>query len=253
MLAVIPARGGSKGLPGKNIRPLAGLPLIAHSLALARACSRISRTIVSTDSPEIAEIARSFGADVPFLRPAELSQDDTPMWPVLRHALEAAEREERREYKYLLLLDPTSPGRLPEHVAGALKKLTDTPDADGIVGVSRPDFNPIWHCVVERDGWMQDLMPEAARYARRQDVPAVYRINATLYIWRAAFVRRESQDWRSNGRHLLYEVPELNAIHIDDADEFARAEALIRDGLIRLPWLAAAEPAVPMRQPTGDS
>ena len=242
MLAVVPARGGSKGLPGKNIRPLAGLPLIAHSLALARACPRISRTIVSTDSPEIAQIARSFGADVPFLRPTELAQDDTPMWPVLRHALEAAEREEQREYEYLLLLDPTSPGRLPEHVAGALKKLAETPDADGIVGVSRPNFNPIWHCVVERDGWMQDLMSEAARYARRQDVPAVYRINATLYIWRAAFVRREREDWRSNGRNLLYEVPEINAIHIDDADEFLLAEMFIQQGLIRLPWLTAAEP-----------
>jgi CMP-N-acetylneuraminic acid synthetase len=242
MLAVIPARGGSKGLPGKNIRPLAGLPLIAHSIALARACPQIARTIVSTDSSAIADVARSFGADVPFVRPAELAQDDTPMWPVLRHALEAVEREEQREYPYVLLLDPTSPGRLPEHVAGAWETIEKSPEADGIVGVSRLEFNPIWHCVVKRDGWMQDLIPGGAMYARRQDVPTVYRINATLYLWRSAFVRRIPLDWRSQGRHLIYEVPEINAIHIDDADEFRRAETLIQHGVISLPWLTGTEP-----------
>lgn len=243
VLAVIPARGGSKGLPGKNIRPLAGRPLIAHSIALANTCQEISRTVVSTDSDEIADVARGAGGDVPFLRPGELARDDTPMWPVIRHALESVEHEEKREYDYVLLLDPTSPGRLPEHVAGAMKRLQDTATADGIIGVSRPEFNPIWHCVVERDGWMQDLMPDAATYARRQDVPTVYRINATLYAWRADFVRREVADWRSGGRHLLYEVPELNAIHIDDADEFARAELFIERGILRLPWLTPNERA----------
>lgn len=242
MLAVIPARGGSKGLPGKNVRTLAGLPLIAHSIALARLCPDIRRAIVSTDSPEIADVARAFGGDVPFLRPAALAQDDTPMWPVVQHALRAVEEEEAdgsSRFDYVVLLDPTSPGRLPEHVAGARQRLAAVPDADGIVGVSRPDFNPLWHCVVERDGWMSDLVPGASAYVRRQDVPAVYRINATLYVWRADFVRRAT-DWRRDGRHLIYEVPEVHAIHIDDGDEFARAEVAIREGLVRLPWLSPA-------------
>ena len=241
MLAIIPARGGSKGLPGKNIRPLAGLPLIAHSISLADACPEITRAVVSTDSQEIADVARRHGGDVPFLRPTELARDDTGMWPVLRHALESVEREQGREYDYLLLLDPTSPGRLPEHVSGALTRLENTPDADGIIGVSEPKCNPIWHCVVDRDGWMHDLMPEASGYVRRQDVPAVYRINATLYLWRATYVRSEARDWRAYGRHLLFEVPELNAIHIDDAEEFALAELLIQHGMIRLPWLEATD------------
>jgi CMP-N,N'-diacetyllegionaminic acid synthase len=242
VLAVIPARGGSKGLPGKNIRELAGLPLIGHSLALARSCPEITRTIVSTDSAEIATVARSLAGDVPFMRPPELAGDATPMWPVLRHALHAVESSGQQRYDYLILLDPTSPGRLPGHVAGALQRLEGS-DADGIVAVSRPEFNPIWHCVVERDGLMQDLHPEASRYGRRQDVPTVYRINATLYIWRAAFVRAEEEDWRAKGRHLIYEVPELNAIHIDDEQEFVRAELLLRQGLIRLPWLVSKEAA----------
>jgi CMP-N,N'-diacetyllegionaminic acid synthase len=241
MLAVIPARGGSKGLPGKNIRLLAGIPLIAHSIALARLCPAITRTIVTTDSPDIAAVAREFGAEVPFERPAALAQDDTPIWPVLRHALEAAEAADGRRYDYLLLLDPTSPGRLPEDVARAVARLEASPEADGIIGVSAPEFNPVWHCVVERNGVMEDLIDGAARFGRRQDVPPVYRINATLYIWRASFVRAQPSDWRSTGRHLLHEVPETRAIHIDTLAEFERAELFIREGIVKLPWLSENE------------
>ena len=241
VLAVVPARGGSKGLPGKNTRPLAGLPLIAHSIKCAAMCRSVTRTIVTTDSPEIAELATQAGGDVPFLRPISLAQDDTPMWPVLRHALDEVEAEEGQVYDALLLLDPTSPGRLPNQVDDAIARLWATPEADGIVGVSRPEFNPLWHCVVERDGWMADLNPSAATYVRRQDVPTVYRINASLYCWRSSFVRREAADWRAPGKHLLFEIPEASAIHIDDADEFARAEVMIRAGLIRLPWQSGGE------------
>src|SRR5215218_3886475 len=94
ILAIIPARGGSKGLPGKNIRPLAGLPLIAHSLRLAAMCPEITRCVVSTDDPAIADVARAHGGDVPFIRPRELAGDDTPMMPVLQHALSEVERAE---------------------------------------------------------------------------------------------------------------------------------------------------------------
>lgn len=235
-LAVIPARGGSKGLPGKNIRELAGLPLIAHSILLAKRCPDITNCLVTTDSEAIADVARRFGART-LMRPSSLAQDDTPMWPVLRHALHAVEELDAAMYDHLLLLDPTSPGRLPQDVAAALHRLRETPTADGIVGVSRPDFNPIWHCVVERDGWLADLFETASSYSRRQDVPEVYRINASLYIWRAEFVRNEETDWRNGGRHLMHEIPEARAIHIDDISEFERAELMIRHGIVTLPWL----------------
>lgn len=244
LLAVIPARGDSKGFPGKNVHPFAGLPLIAHTVLFARLCPEISRTVVSTDSTEIAEVARKFGAEVPFLRPAELAGDETPMWPVLRHALEFMESRKDRPYDYLLLLDPTSPARDPVDVAGALRRLMASPSADGIIGVSRPDFNPIWHCVVERDGWMADLIPEGAGFDRRQDVEAVYRINGSIYIWRAEFVRRERTSWRRHGKHLLYELPEARAMSIDSLAELRRAEALVQSGLIRLPWLGEGKPCV---------
>jgi N-acylneuraminate cytidylyltransferase len=242
VLAVIPARGGSKGLPGKNVRPFAGLPLIAHSIAMARACPEITRCLVSTDSPEIAEVARRHGGEAPFLRPAALAQDDTPLWPVLRHALDAAERQDGRAYEFLALLDPTSPAREPADVTEALRRLRGRPDADGVIGVSRPTFNPMWHCVLERDGLMADLWPEGAGIQRRQDAPPVYRINGSLYLWRTAFVRSQPESWRG-GRHLLHEIPELRAMSIDTDEQFRHAELLVTSGLIALPWLEPSRKA----------
>jgi CMP-N,N'-diacetyllegionaminic acid synthase len=236
ILAVIPARGGSKGLPGKNIRLLVGLPLIAHSIALARMCPEITRTIVSTDSEEIATVARHYGADAPFMRPPELARDDTPMWPVLRHALQSIEQIEKDRYDFLILLDPTSPGRLPTDVIDALARIRAIPDAAGIIAVSQPEFNPIWHCVFERDGWMTDLIQDAQQFSRRQDVPKVYRINGSLYIWRTDFVRQEAKGWRQ-AHNVIFEMPEARAIHIDDETEFKKIELLIRQGWIHLPWL----------------
>ena len=128
---------------------------MAHTILFAKMCPDIERCIVSTDSPEIAEVARQFGGEVPFLRPAELARDDTPLWPVVRHTLAFAE-ERDGHYETLLLLDPTSPAREPLDVAEALRRLQAHPEADGVIGVSQPGFNPIWHCVVERDGWMAD-------------------------------------------------------------------------------------------------
>jgi CMP-N,N'-diacetyllegionaminic acid synthase len=237
LLAVIPARSGSKGLARKNIRELAGVPLLAHSILLAGICPEITRTVVSTDSQEIADIALRYGGEVPFLRPAELAEDQSSMWPVLRHALAEAEKEEGKTYDFLLLLDPTSPAREPRDVTCAFQKLEGKPDAAGIVGVSQPDFNPAWHCVVEQGGWMADLMQGASDINRRQDAKPIYRINGSLYIWRSQFVREGSDSWRDAGKYLLYETPEIRSMSIDTEEEFRKAELLVKEGLISLPWL----------------
>jgi N-acylneuraminate cytidylyltransferase len=238
ILGVIPARGGSKGLPGKNIRPLAGLPLIAHSIRCALSCAELDRVVVSTDSPEIAEVASAHGASVPFLRPAELATDSAPMMGVLRHALKIMESLEQRRFEALLLLDPTSPGRLPEDVTRAVSKLEESAEADGVIGVSRPDFNPYWHCVVEDNGYLAPLIPGASRFSRRQSVPPVYRINASLYLWRREFLLSDrSEQWIETGKHVSLEIPESRAIHIDDLEEFNRAELMVREGLVRFPWM----------------
>ena len=235
ILAIVPARGGSKGLPGKNIRPLAGLPLIAHSLLCASACPEISRTIVTTDSEEIAAVARVHGADVPFMRPPQLATDDVAMWPVIKHALAETERSDGRSYDMVLLLDPTSPARLPSDIAAAVKTLTLDSEADGIVGVSEPDFSPFWHCVIEEGGYLRNLFPEANQYSRRQEVPPVYVINASLYLWRRQLVK-VADNWRS-GKLLMHVIPSSRAIHIDDLHQFQLAELLIEAGVLQLPWL----------------
>ena len=237
VLAVIPARGGSKGLPGKNIRPFVGLPLIAHTIMFARMCPEITRCIVSTDSEEIANVARQYEADVPFLRPPELAEDETPMWPVLKHALASAEETDGRSYDYLLLLDLTSPSREPADIAGAVARMEASPEADGIIGVSQPEFNPIWHCVVENDGWMTDLIDSGTQYERRQDVPSVYRVNGSLYIWRTNYVKSEAESWHDTKKHLIYEIPEYRAMAIDTPFEFQRFELMVNNGLIDFPWL----------------
>lgn len=237
VLAVIPARGGSKGLPGKNVRPFMGLPLIAHTIQFARMCPEIARCIVSTDSEEIAQVSRQYQGDVPFLRPPELASDDIPMWPVLQHALAYVEEEESAPYDLLLLLDPTSPSREPTDITEALRRLGGVPEADGVIGVSQPAFNPIWHCVVEKDGWMTYLVQGGEQFERRQEVPAVYRINGSLYIWRAPLLRRPGGSWHQLARQLIYEIPDYRANSIDTLVEFERYELLVKHGLIPFPWL----------------
>jgi CMP-N-acetylneuraminic acid synthetase len=125
---------------------------------------------------------------------------------------------------------------LPEDVAQAYARLKETPEADGIIAVSEPHFSPIWHGVVDKSGWMAPLFPDGEKYARRQDLPKVYRINGLLYIWRTNYLRTHDS-WKNREKHLLHIVPELRATSIDNLEEFQIAEALIKAGLIQLPWL----------------
>jgi CMP-N,N'-diacetyllegionaminic acid synthase len=238
MLAIIPARGGSKGLPRKNLKRLGGIPLIAHSIKLSQMCPDITRCIVTTDDPEIATYAKQYGADVPFLRPDALADDDTPTMPVLRHALETLDPDGTR-YDLVLLLEPTSPGRLPSDVRTAYCRLSESPEADGIIGVHRPEFNPIWHAVTEQRGTMKDLVPDGGQFGRRQDAPPVYRIDGSLYIWRSEFVSTCGDTWRP-GNFLMQEVEERQFINIDNAYELEKADAMIRAGLIDYPWLSGS-------------
>jgi len=236
LLAVVPARGGSKGLPGKNIRPLAGLPLLAHSVLCARMTPVVDHLVVSTDDPGIAGVASQYAADVVH-RPAALAEDHTPMWPVIQHALRAVEQTDGREYASVLLLDPTSPGRLPSDIAAAVALLESADGCDGVVGVSIPEFNPLWHCVVDKGGFMRVLIPGADRYTRRQDVPTVYCINATLYCWRRDFVL-SATDWRAGDLKMCV-VPNERAVHIDTEEQFALTDLRLRHHLLQFPWLAS--------------
>lgn len=242
VLAVVPARGGSKGLPGKNVRPLAGLPLVAHSLRAAAAMRTVTRCVVSTEDAEIAEVAREHGGDVPWLRPAELATDTTPMAPVLRHALEAVEAEEARPYDAVVLLDPTSPARVPAEVDAAVERLLARPDLDGVISVSEPSFNPVWVGVrpsASEPEVIERYFPEGAGVTRRQDAGRYLRINGNFYVWTAAFVRRLESSWFDEGRHAMVEIPESRAFAIDYLDEFENLESAVERGRVVLPWLDA--------------
>ena len=245
VLAVIPARGGSKGLPGKNIRPMWGLPLIAHSVRAAAMTPAVTRCVVTTDSGEIADVVRAHGGEAPFLRPAELAADDTPMAPVVRHALEWVESDEGGSYDAVLLLDPTSPARVPSQLAEAVRRLATTPALDGVISVSEPTFNPVWVGVrpdESRDGALSRYFEAGTGVTRRQDVDRFLRINGNFYLWRADFVRRLESSWFDEGTHEGLEVPEAQAFSIDDEYEFRLIEALIGAELITLPWLDVATP-----------
>ena len=236
VLALVPARGGSKGLPGKNLRPLAGLPLIGYSLRAAAQIPAITRCIVTTDSTDIADVARELGADVPFLRPAELAADDTPMAPVLRHALAAVEEQEGRAYDVVVLLDPTSPARRPEPISAAVQQLLDTPEWDGVVSVSAPTFHPVWVGVrADERGRLARYFPGGAGITRRQQLDRYLRINGSFYVWRAEFVRRLEASWFDEGVHGMIEIPEVEAFAIDELAEFETLEALVAAGRVRLP------------------
>lgn len=178
-LALIPARGGSKGIPRKNIRLFAGYPLIAWSIAAAQQARSVTRVIVSTDDVEIADIARQFGAEVPFLRPAELAQDQTPDWPVFEHALRwLAEHEDYRP-EIVVQLRPTSPIRPPWCIDEAVRILQAHPDADCVRGVVPSGQNPfkMWRIDAE-SGRMIPLLtlPGVAEpyNAPRQSLPPTY-------------------------------------------------------------------------------
>lgn len=237
ILGIIPARGGSKGLPRKNVLPICGLPMIAHSLRCAAMSNIVDRVVVSTDDPEIAEVARAHGGDVPFMRPAELARDDTPTIPVLQHVLRAIEAAEGRQYASVLLLEPTSPARLPEDIVRAAELLAASPDADGVVACSRPSFNPLWVGVTAVDGTIKRVFDPEKTYVRRQDVPTFYRINGVLYLWRREFLLRTDPSWLTSGKHLMLEVPEARAFSIDEAHELRVLELELENGLLSLPWL----------------
>jgi CMP-N,N'-diacetyllegionaminic acid synthase len=236
VLAVIPARGGSRGLPGKNTRPLCGLPLVAHAIRAAAMTPSVTRTIVTTDSEQIADVARAHGGDVPFARPASLAADDTPMAPVIAHALTTVEAMEGASYDAVLLLDPTSPARDPHQLAAAVDRLWDDPALDGVISVSEPTFHPEWVGVRQDGSTLSRYFASGTGITRRQDQERYLRINGNFYVWRAASARALKRSWFDEGRYAGVEIPEAQAFSIDDEYEFRLIEALVAAGLVRLPW-----------------
>jgi CMP-N-acetylneuraminic acid synthetase len=233
VLAIIPARGGSKSIPGKNIKAFAGYPLIAFSIAAGLAAKTVSRVIVSTDDEQIAEISRSYGAEIPFLRPEELARDETPDLPVFQHALEWLKTNEGYQPAIVVQLRPTSPFRRTQHIDQAVEKLSAKPAADSIRTVCIPFQNPFKMWRMAADGFMQPLIPTdlAEPYnLPRQVLPEVYW--QTGYVdaaWTKIFTEKNSM---TGERILPLVIGAEEWIDIDSADDWERAERLFAMGEI---------------------
>lgn len=217
-LYLIPARGGSKGIPGKNIRPLQGRPLIAWTIEAARGAADGEDVIVSTDSVEIAEIARSFGAEVPFLRPPQYATDTASSDVVIRHALEQL-RAAGRTYDSLVLLQPTSPLRTARHIREALTLLTS--DVDMVVSVRRSCDNPYFNLVEEDpQGFLKKCILPG--YTRRQDCPEVYAYNGAIYAIDNGALSTAPLHQLKKVRKYLMDTP--SSIDIDTIEDWHMAE-----------------------------
>ena len=227
VVALICARGGSKGLPGKNIRPLAGKPLIAWAIAQAMAVKRVRRVVVSTDSEEIANVARLAGAEVPFLRPADLAQDKSPEWLVWRHA-HAYLKNEGGDYPGALLVVPvTAPLRAVADLERCLDEF-ENGDADMVISVSAAHRSPYFNMVkVNPDGFVGLVTPPYATVHRRQDAPVVYDMATVGYVANPSFVMQRNGIFEGRVRQVL--VPAERALDIDTLLDFRIAECLIAD------------------------
>jgi CMP-N,N'-diacetyllegionaminic acid synthase len=224
IVAIIVARGGSKRLPGKNIRPLAGKPLIAYTIEAAKAARRLSKMIVSTDDPKIAEVAIDFGAEVPFLRPSELAQDQSPSLDVLRHAAEWLESQGQR-IDAVVLLQPTSPMRNSRHIDEAIDLFVAT-GVDTVTAVSTAEDHPFW-CwkVVETE--IQPFFSRSHMSMRRELLPPAVVENGSIYIVRHGVLAAGSL---YGERVAGYLMSRADAVDIDTIDDFEQAERLLSAG-----------------------
>ena len=221
-LGIIPARGGSKGVPGKNLRPLAGRPLLAYTAAAARG-SRLDRTCVSTDDPDIAAAARALGLEVPFMRPAALAADDTPMLPVLQHAVQtlaaagfAAEA--------VVLLQPTSPLRRAEHIDRALTLLEST-GADSVVSVVEVPHQFTPTSLMRLDGERLRPLTDGPPVTRRQDKPRLYARNGPAVLAVRVRTLDSGSLYGDDCRPLVMDAGD--SIDIDTAADLTLADLLL--------------------------
>ena len=224
VLGLVPARGGSKGVPGKNVRPLAGRTLLEYTARAARESGVIDRIVLSTDSVEIAEAGRRAGLEVPFMRPATLAGDDTPMVPVITHAIDELARGGWSP-DIIVLLQPTSPLRRPDHIRDAVKALRDS-TADSVVTVVEVPRHLSPDYVMRIDGGrLKPFLPEGARVTRRQDARPAYSRDGTVYAFRRSTLERSGGIYGDDCRPLLIDA--RDSLSIDSPADWDQAERIL--------------------------
>ncbi|CAN5348714.1 acylneuraminate cytidylyltransferase family protein [soil metagenome] len=225
VLGLIPARGGSKEVPRKNVRPLAGKPLLAWTIETALAARCLDRVVVSTDDDEIAEVGLAYHAEVPFRRPPELAADETPMLPVVRHAIQCLEETGDR-FDAVCLLQPTTPFRRPEDIDGCIELLESTV-ADSVVSVVPvpTDHNPYWVYFEDGAGWLRLSTGGIEPISRRQDLPCAYCRDGAVYVTRRDVVIERSSLY--GDRLAGYHTDSGYSVNVDTLEDWARAESTL--------------------------
>jgi CMP-N-acetylneuraminic acid synthetase len=224
IIGIITARGGSKGIPGKNIRMLAGKPLIAWSIQAARESERLVRIIVSTDSPEIADVAKEWGAEIPFTRPSELSKDDSSHISVVEHAIHWLEENEGTLPECVMLLQPTSPLRTAEDIQEAAD-IIFRKDAPALVSVTEARHHPFLTKRILEDGTLADFVTTDLPYLRRQALPKAYALNGAIYLNRTRILLQE-RTFLPKGT-IPYVMSPERSIDIDSKWDFDLVEWII--------------------------
>jgi CMP-N-acetylneuraminic acid synthetase len=231
VLGVVTARSGSKGIPGKNTRQLAGKPLIAYTIESALASGVFDRLILSTDDEEAARIARDLGCEVPFMRPAALSADDTPHLPVMQHAVAWLRDEQGYQADWVMILMPTSPLRRPADIAGAVARAVES-GAESVVSVDElpAHFHPMRALTVGADGWARLLVgdrPVRQRPVRRQGLAPAWVFNGAIYLFRPSLLFDPIAPSLYGDRVAMYVMPHPFGSNIDDPEDWANVERLL--------------------------
>ena len=229
VLAIIPARGGSKGLPGKNTKELCGKPLVSWPIQAAKESLFIDKIIVSTDDQKIAEIAQCEGIDVPFLRPAELASDESSTISVIEHIINRLSNQ-NETYDYCVLLEPTSPLTETSDIDKALQTLvSNRTKADAIVGLSEiVSTHPIFNATINQNDLIRPYIGDNfAKNIRRQDLEKQYFFEGTLYISDIKMLLNEKTFYHQ--RTLPYVVPKWKSIEVDDLTDFICIEAIMKN------------------------
>ena len=219
ILGLIPARGGSKGVPGKNIRPLAGRPLIAWTIEAARRARYLDRIVLSSENEDICRIAEAYGCEVPFRRPPALARDDTPGIAPVLHAL-----EQLPGFDYVVLLQPTSPFRTAEDIDRAIARCIDA-SAPSLASITPASQHPSWMYHMDEDGRIGHFLGEEL-IARRQELPRIYALNGAIYVAHVETLQRERR--LISPKTIGYPMPRVRSLDIDTALDFDVAEVLAR-------------------------
>ena len=227
ILGIITARGGSKGIPGKNLKPLGGRPLLAYTVDAARDCGALDRVILSTEDPVIADAARALGCEVPFMRPAELSRDETPHLPVIQHAAQWMREHAGYQPDAVMILQPTSPLRSADDITAAARLLEST-GADSVVSVSEVSAHAHPMRMLRVDARGEAVLfasgePVRRRINRRQDLPQAWVMNGAIYACRTA-VLFDAEPSLYGDRVAAYAMPAERSVSIDDFEDWAAAE-----------------------------